>query len=99
MSWDAEQTRWTKMYRGRRYTVACGVLGKPATKGQSAEAANAWWIAKRAEIDGALKPEPTHKIALTNALDALPDAAAALFSDDQEQKDEALRAILEHYHT
>src|SRR5262249_41212669 len=62
------------------------------------DAANDWFIARRSEIDGAPKPEPTHDDALTNALIALPDAAAALFSDDQEQKDEALRAIMEHYH-
>jgi len=41
----------------------------------------------------------THDEALTSALNALPDAAVALFSDDQEQKDEALRALVEHYYT
>jgi len=32
MSWDAAQTRWTKMYKGQRYTVACSVLGAATTK-------------------------------------------------------------------
>src|SRR5262249_17280901 len=32
MSWDAPRGRWVKMYRGERYTVACSVLGAPATK-------------------------------------------------------------------
>jgi integrase len=39
------------MYKGQRFTVACSVLGVPATKEGSREAANVWWRRKRAEID------------------------------------------------
>jgi integrase len=60
MSWDAAQARWTKMYRGKRYTVACSVLGGPATKEGSYQLANEWWRKKRAEIDGTQAAEHPH---------------------------------------
>jgi integrase len=47
------------MYKGERYTVACSVLGVPATQEASREAANAWWQAKRAEVDAGIKPART----------------------------------------
>ncbi len=40
MSWDKWQSRWTKMYRGKRYTVAPSVLNMPPTKDGSYQAAN-----------------------------------------------------------
>jgi integrase len=70
MTWDSKQSRWIKMYKGQRYTVACSILGAPATKEQSYRAANAWWEAKRAEVDSANRP--THRPPLP-----LEDVAAA----------------------
>src|SRR5262249_47200763 len=98
MRWNVVLKRWEKMYKGNRLYVVPKTLNCPPTKEASVDAANDWFIARRSEIDGVPKSEPTHDEALTNALIALPDAAAALFSDDQEQKDEALRVIMEHYH-
>lgn len=40
MSWDKKQLRWVKMHKGQRYSVACRVLGVPATVEQSYQAAN-----------------------------------------------------------
>jgi integrase len=56
MSWDDKQARWTKMYRGKRYTVAASILGPFGGKIDSLQAANAWWTAKRAELDGQRQP-------------------------------------------
>jgi integrase len=99
MGWNVVLKRWEKMYKGQRLYVVPKTLNCQPTKDDSLDAANAWFIARRSEIDGAPKPEPTHDDALTTALIALPDAAAALFGDDQEQKEAALGAILEHYQT
>ena len=52
MSWDGNRARWTKMYKGRRYLVTCFALGVPGTMQASYQAANNWWEAKKAEIDG-----------------------------------------------
>jgi integrase len=57
------------MYKGNRYSVSCSVLGAPPTKDGSYQAANAWWLAKRAELDLAAKPaarlfSPTEQAAL-----------------------------------
>jgi integrase len=72
------------MYRGKRYTVACSVLGAPATQEGSRKAANDWWLRKRAEIDSAGRPEarvPT----------PLEQLALAYANVPQEQWQEALR--------
>jgi integrase len=58
MTWDDRQSRWVKMYKGQRYTVACSVLNAPDTKEGSRVQANQWWKARRAEIDSANKPRP-----------------------------------------
>lgn len=51
MTWEPAKSRWRKMYKGRIYTVSCDALGCPGNKAHSYQAANAWWAAKRAEID------------------------------------------------
>lgn len=65
MSWDGKQRRWTKMYRGDRYMVTAGELMRYRVgqtkrfrpgKEETLERANAWWINKRAEIDGKEQP-------------------------------------------
>ena len=53
MSWEKSRRRWTKMYKGQRYTVAPSVLGAPPTLEGSHQQANEWWRRKQAEIDGA----------------------------------------------
>lgn len=71
MSWDRHQARWTKMYKGQRFVVSCYALGVPSTKESSAEKANEWWLAKRAEIDGrSAKPVPGSPEAVTALLNA-----------------------------
>jgi hypothetical protein len=60
MSWEPTNARWWKMYRRRRYVVSCRQLNAPATKEGSYQAANAWWRAKKAEIDG---QQPVHPFA------------------------------------
>jgi integrase len=52
MSWEPVRRRWWKQYRGRRYLVSCRQLGTRETKDASYQAANAWWLAKKIEIDG-----------------------------------------------
>jgi integrase len=64
MSWVGHQKRWTKMYRGRTYSVSCRQLGVPPTKDTSWAAANQWWEVKQAAIDAEARaaeppPDPT----------------------------------------
>lgn len=64
MSWVGHQRRWTKMYRGRTYSVSCRQLDVPATKDASWAAANQWWEVKQAAIDAVARaaeppPDPT----------------------------------------
>jgi hypothetical protein len=58
LTWEPATRRWRKVYRGRTYTVSCRALGVPHTKQESYQAANAWWLAKRAEIDRLATPHP-----------------------------------------
>jgi len=51
MTWEPAKTRWRKMFRGKIYTISCDALGCPGTKAESYQEANAWWNAKKAEID------------------------------------------------
>lgn len=55
MTWVPSRKRWTRMHRGKRFWVSCRQLGTPETKSDSLHAANDWWKAKQAEIDGAGK--------------------------------------------
>src|SRR5262249_51180759 len=74
MSWDGPRGRWVKMYKGQRYTVACSVLGVPAAKDASYQAANRWWEAKKAEIDAAARPVPRPTLPMEPVLRAsLPE--------------------------
>jgi hypothetical protein len=52
MTWEGTKLRWRKMYKGKVYVIACSALGVEPTKVGSYKAANEWWVAKRAEIDG-----------------------------------------------
>jgi integrase len=58
MGWIAKRQTWQKRYQGRLYLVSCRQLGceDTPTRAASLDLANAWWIAKRAEIDG--QPPP-----------------------------------------
>ena len=58
MAWEPTRRRWWKQYRGTRYVVSCRQLDAPETKDGSYQAANAWWLAKKSEIDGKLPPHP-----------------------------------------
>lgn len=52
MSWEPKSRRWWKQYKGKRYVVSCRQLGTPETKEASYQLANAWWIARKAALDG-----------------------------------------------
>jgi integrase len=54
MTWDQRNSRWRKLYKGERYVVSCRQLNALETKEGSYRAANSWWIAKKAELDGGL---------------------------------------------
>lgn len=60
MTWEPSQARWRKMYRGKTYTASCFTLGCRPTKEDSYQAANDWWRAKRAEIDGQVEASKPH---------------------------------------
>jgi hypothetical protein len=60
MSWEPKARRWWKQYKGRRYQVSCRQLNASENKEASYQAANAWWISKKAEIDGY---QPPHEFA------------------------------------
>jgi hypothetical protein len=51
MIWELGSRRWRKVYKGKAYTLSCRDLKVPQTQDVSYQAANAWWTAKRAEID------------------------------------------------
>ena len=70
MTWEPAKARWRKMYRGRMYTVSCYRLASPPTKVGSYKAANDWWVAKRAEIDGPAPKRP-HEWALRQLAERL----------------------------
>lgn len=65
MSWEPRARRWWKQYLGKRYAVSCRQLTQwagrpvPETKEGSYQTANAWWLAKKAEIEG-LVPLESH---------------------------------------
>jgi hypothetical protein len=56
MAWEPTRRRWWKQYRNNRYVVSCRQLKAPETKEGSYRAVNAWWLAKRAEVDGHTEP-------------------------------------------
>jgi hypothetical protein len=56
MTWDPGPRRWRKVYKGITYTVSCRDLKVPQTKDVSYQTANAWWTAKRADIDKSTSP-------------------------------------------
>ena len=58
LTFEPGPRRWRRVYRGKTYTVSCRALGVAETKLDSYQAANAWWAAKRAEIDQAPPPPP-----------------------------------------
>lgn len=69
MTWIASRHRWMKMYKGKRYVISCKALGAPETKEASYQAANQWWQAKRAEIDGSnVKPQPGSSEAIAGVI-------------------------------
>src|SRR5262249_8851862 len=51
MTWNAKRRGWLKNYKGKIYNVSCRQLGTAPTKEASWEAANAWWLKKKLELD------------------------------------------------
>ena len=64
MTWESGTRRWRIKHRNKVYTISCRALGVPPTKEQSYQAANAWWTAKRAEIEAGSPPPRPHADAL-----------------------------------
>ena len=52
MTWQSGRRRWRKWYKGILYQVTPANLGCEETKEGSYQKANAWWLAKKAEVDG-----------------------------------------------
>lgn len=78
MTWVPARRRWTRMHRGKRFWVSCKALGVPETKEESVHAANAWWIAKQAELDAAGKPVPRQPLPLEDVAGAERGSADGL---------------------
>ena len=60
MGWRKSEKRWVKKYRGRFYYVSARELGCEGTKEGSRVFANAWWEAKRKEVDEQLGQARKH---------------------------------------
>jgi hypothetical protein len=72
-TFKGRHARWRKDYKGTTYTVNCSDLGLPEdqwTELGSYQAANQWWIARKAEIDGrkGKKAVPPHVEAILSSL-------------------------------
>ncbi len=89
MTWEPGPRRWRKVYRGKAYTVSCTQLRVRDTKEASYQAANDWWTARRAEIDG--QPRPHSEPELLDELTRRRDWARA--NDHKELADEYDRRI------
>lgn len=76
MTWINVKRRWNKHYKGKMYFVTAKTLGMPPTALSSYEAANAWWLRRKAEIDGAAAAAAQH-IPLNTALSASSSFAAS----------------------
>ena len=51
MAWIPSRRGWMKEYKGKKYAVSCRQLNAPESKEGSYQQANAWWTAKKGEID------------------------------------------------
>ncbi len=76
MSWVAGTQRWAKNYRGKNYAVSCRQLRVSPTKEASWRAANAWWVAKKSELDAADPPGPPEAHPHQDELDLLDSKIA-----------------------
>lgn len=90
MSWDGQQLRWVKMYRGKRYSVSCSVLDAPPTKDGGRELANAWWTRKRTEIDAADLSKPRVPLPLEDVAAASLGVPPDLFGNVRLMLEQAL---------
>lgn len=73
MTWVASRRGWMKEYKGKKYAVSCRQLGMPEdkeNKADSYQAANAWWDAKKKEIDAAHAPAPRQPLPLEDLASA-----------------------------
>jgi hypothetical protein len=57
MTWIPSRRGWMKEYKGKKYVISCRQLSVPETKDESYQAANAWWFAKKVEVDDAARPQ------------------------------------------
>src|SRR5262245_46255682 len=92
MTWVANGRRWMKEYKGRKYAISCRQLGVPENKAESYLAANAWWEAKKREIDGQ-SPAPLLPAVLLDAMERISVGSEEAFAT-LAGKEEALRRLL-----
>lgn len=58
-TFNGRHARWRKRYMDELYTLYCSDLGLPEelwTELGSYQAANDWWVKKKAEIDAGIRP-------------------------------------------
>jgi integrase len=97
MTWDGARKRWAKMHRGRRFVISCKALGRPETKEESYQAANAWWATKRAELDGYTLTPPKPLPGTPEARRLLLEAWAGGPLESEEAMSAALLDMMEHF--
>ncbi len=101
MHWEPGLKRWTKAYKGHRLMVVPKTLGCNPTKEESLEAANRWFVDRRAEIDKLPPADMPHEEAFTAAIKKAVDTygpKGGLLSPDAEEQDECCEAILSDYY-
>ena len=54
--YEPKLRRWWIQHKGKHYVISCRQLGVVQTKEGSYQAANAWWSAKKREIDRLVPP-------------------------------------------
>jgi integrase len=96
MSWIKSRKGWMKEYKGKKYTISCRQLGTPESKEASYQAANAWWTARKAQIDAAYRgvarqPLPLEDVVRATGADFYEDddkaRAAAGYATPQEERE------------
>jgi integrase len=93
MSWVKSRKGWMKEYRGRKYAVSCRQLGKPETKEDSYLAANAWWTARKAQIDAAYRGVAREPLPLEDVI--RPTQPEGLYEGDAEALAQVPEDLLE----
>ena len=90
MTWEPSRSRWRKLYKGKLYWVTCRDLHAPPTKDGSYKQANAWWVQRRAEVEG-YNPPSKHE----GAVEVIQERLAWAQANNQRKLADRLRATIE----